>query len=515
MAHPLRLLGPRLVTLLATVSLALPALAQADPDRLEEALEEPGADETVDDTRPPLPAEPDTAELRALVQQEPAEARPVLRRAARTAREPDARAMALLVLARIDPTRATARICSRALRIDPVPLVRRAAAECLGRLPSASAAPQTPALVAALDDEALDVLTMVGWALANSGDPAAIGPVTAGIEHPDPRVSRLFFEYTQRLRSRHGAPLDEAVPEGAARLVPAPDAIISQGGGLETTASTGWLALYGGMSGWLHGGFFPAAHGGPGLQSVAALSSLGGAVAGAAAGGAYGFFRADRLVLAQNVVQLGTFGTIAGYGAGLLSGPGPQMGINMASFGASGALVGTGVAVAMNEVMAPTPGALTLGVATGMGAAMTTGALALGYSLEVDAVIGSVLFMGGATGALTTLVMAPYDVGLLPIVGASLGGISFATVSALTLGIVESVQLRNADQIYTPGAGWAVAGSYALGAVTGAGLALLAPPELDPFLATDLRLNPPAVVVLPDTLNPRRTITLAQLGGTF
>jgi hypothetical protein len=492
------------------------AAAQADPDRLEEPAGL-APDDPADDAGPRLapPSDPSVDELRALVQADPRVARPLLRRAARTASDASERAVALLVLARVDPTRATARICSRALRIDPAVRARRAAAECLGRLPPVAAAPQTPALVAALEDESLDVMTMVGWAPGNAGDAAATGPVTALTRHEDPRVARLFFEYTQRLRSRHGAPLEPAEREGAARLVPPPDALVSQGRGLEATTSTAWLALYGAMSGWLHGGLFPAAHGGTAMQPIVALTALGGAVAGAAAGGAYGFFRADRLVLAHNVVQVGAFGTLVGYGAGLLSGPGPQVGINMASFGAAGAIAGTGIAVVMNEVVTPTPGALALGAAAGLGAATSAGALAVGYSLPPTAVMGSLLLLGGATGALTTILVAPYDVGLLPIVGATVGGLGFATAAAVTFGIVEAVQIQGQPAGFTPGAGWVVAGSYALGAVTGAALGLVLPGHMDPFLASGLRLALPSLSILPDVVDPRRTLTLAQLGGTF
>jgi hypothetical protein len=268
------------------------------------------------------------------------------------------------------------------------------------------------------------------------------------------------------------------------------------------------------MAGWLHGGFFPAAHGGA-LQDLAALSALGGAVAGVAAGGAYGFFRAKKLTLAHNIVQLGTFGTLAGYGAGLLTGGGPQAGINMSSYSLSGFLVGTGAAIAINEAYAPTPGALALGLATGFGTAVGFGSLALSYGAPLDGFLGASLFFGGVSGALTTVVAAPYRIGLLPVAGATIGGLLLSSTTGFVVGIAESAQLFGAMPNFTPGAGWAVAGAYLVGASTGAALAMMAPDDLDPFLAGGLTLQPPTIAVLPDVVDPRRTMTLASLGGTF
>jgi len=56
----------------------------------------------------------------------------------------------------------------------------------------------------ALDDPSLDVMTMVGWALANTGDAASIVPLTARVAHEDVRVAKLFFGYAERLRDRLG-----------------------------------------------------------------------------------------------------------------------------------------------------------------------------------------------------------------------------------------------------------------------------------------------------------------------
>lgn len=497
-----------------------PALEGArDAIDQSEAAQAEGAqpERPVEDVRPPLPRAPTAAEVRNLMDADPRFARPILRRAARTATDPAVRALSLLALARVDPSRATARICARSLRIDPAARVRRASGECLGRLPVEAAAGHTATLLAALDDEALDVRTMAGWALASVGDEAALAPVSARVNDPDPRVASLFYDYEQRLRARHGAPavrvVDEKVVRGP-RVVPPADALLPSRESVETTLATTWTALYGGMSGWLHGGFFPSAHGGP-LADLASLSALGGAVAGAAAFGAYGFLRAKKLTLAHNLVQLGTFGTLAGYGAGLLSGTGPQAGINMSSYSLSGGLVGTGVALAINEAYEPTPGALALGLATGFGTGVSFGSLARSYGGSFEGLVGAGLFFGGVSGALTTVIAAPYEIGLWPILGATVGGLAVASVTGVVLGVVEGAQLFEATRNYTPGVGWAVAGGYALGACTGAALALLLPDELDPFLAGALRLRPPAITVLPDVVDARRTVTLASIGGTF
>lgn len=497
--------------------------AETSPVRTapQSRVPEDPSDDVADDADDPdagrLPPRASTEEeVRALLKADPRFARPLLRRAARTALDPNVRSLGLLVLARVDPSRATARICARALRIDPAAQVRRAAAECLGRLPGVAGSSQTPALLSALEDEALDVQTMAGWALATVGDEAAVEGVTERATDEDPRVARLFYDYAQRLRARHGAPVSEGFKDyDGPRAVPSADALLPSSNSLETTASTTWLALYGGMAGWLHGGFFPAAHGGATLQQLSALTALGGAVVGVAAGGSYGFFRARKLTLAHNLVQLGTFGTAAGYGAGLLSGGGPQAGINMSSYSLSGLLAGTGVALAMNETVEPTPGALALGVATGFGSGVGFGSLALSYGVPLDGFLGAALFFGGTTGVLTTVLAAPYEFGLLPIAGATVGGIGMATAAGVVVGMAETAQLFGADRPYTAGSGWAVAGGYVVGATTGAALAMLIPKDLDPFLAGSLRLRPPTLAVLPDPVSPQTTVTLASIGGSF
>jgi hypothetical protein len=508
----------RLFPLVLAAALAAPtAWAQDDEaDRLEETVDDepaPGDDAAPTDAAPPpppapppraaLPPLPSAQEIKNLARADPRFARPILRRAARTAPDARRRALGIVVLARVDPTRATSRICARALRIDPAPRVRRAAAECLGRLPPGASETQTPALVAALSEsEALDVRTMAGWALANVGDTSAIVSVSALVQHEDERVARLFYEYALRLRSRHGLAMTvDDSRAGQPRLVPPGDALVAQSSGIEIAASTAWMALYGGMTGWLHGGLFPAAHGGAGFQQASALTALGGAVAGVAAGGAYGFFAADELPRAQTVVQIGTAGTLAGYGFGLLSAVGPEAGLNTASYSLTGSIAGIGVGVLMNETLRPTPGALALGVATGLGAAVSLGTVGLTYGFEAERFAGLMLLTGGAAGGLTTIVAAPYEIGLLPIVAGTASGLVGAAVSGSVVGLAEAAQLANPGSPITPGAGWAVAGGYVVGAALGGGAAYLLPRDLDPFLAS--------------LKNPGEAIPVALIGGTF
>ncbi|HEY1097456.1 MAG TPA: HEAT repeat domain-containing protein, partial [Myxococcota bacterium] len=203
------------LALLAQVSAPVAAPVAAPSSTSSEAVVDPRA-VTVDaapagsgvsfdpDDPPPVVDLPSDDQLRLLAQRDIAAARPTLRRAARTAERAGTRALAVRLLATNDASVATARICARALRLDVDANVRRAGAECLGRVGPRLGAPHTPALLAALDDPALDVVTMAGWGLANVGDAAAIGALNSRVTHPDVRVGRLFHGYTLRLRERLG-----------------------------------------------------------------------------------------------------------------------------------------------------------------------------------------------------------------------------------------------------------------------------------------------------------------------
>lgn len=462
---------------------------------------------------PPLPS---LEELDVLDQTDPRFARPILRRVARTAPDAERRVRALKILATRDPSKATARICARALRIDADVTVRRAGAECIGRMSEEHAASQSAVLVAALDDESLDVVTMAGWALANVGNRESLGPVAAKVRHPDRRVGRLFVDYGEKLRGRHGLRYDDPASSSGEQLVPPPGRLAAQLRGLEITAATGWLSLYGGMSGWLHGGMLVAAYGGPIWQNVSPLTAMGGAVVGVIGGGSYAFFRADNLRLAHTVVQLGTFGTLVGYGAGLLSDVAPQNGINMSLFGMAGSAVGTGIGIALAETRPPTAGALALGATVAFGSAVSFGGLGYSSSYTNEGAFALAMLAGGGLGALTTLVAAPAEIGLLPCIGATIGGATFAAVAGVLVGGVESFQLGlDAARPFTEGSGWAIAAGYATGAVVGGLSAALLPAEWDPLLAGSLSLTPPSFGAVPSLKDPRSPIPVAVLGGSF
>jgi len=466
----------------------------------------------VGDEALPLPT---LEELQVLDGTDPRFARPIVRRVARTAPDGERRARALEILAARDPSRATARICARALRLDTEPLVRRGGAECLGRLREEHAGGQTSSLVAALDDESLDVVTMAGWALANVGTREALGPVAARVRHPDRRVAALFVDFSERLRVRHGLRYDEGA-SSEIELVPPPGRLTAQMRGIEVTAATGWLAMYGGMSGWLHGGMIVASYGGPIWQNTAPLASMGGAVVGVIGGGTYAFFRADDLRLSHTVVQLGTFGTLVGYGAGLLSDVPPQNGVNMTLYGAAGSLVGTGLGVALAETRPPTSGALALGATVAFGGAVSFGGLAYASAYTNEGAFALAMVTGGGLGVITTLVAAPAEIGILPCVGATLGGTIFAAIAGVVVGGVESIQLGlDGDRPFTEGSGWAIAAGYATGAVVGGLSFALLPAEWDPLLGGSLSLTPPTLAALPSITDPRRPVPVAVLGGSF
>jgi hypothetical protein len=492
-----------LLTVRAGLAHESPAVAATSP---------PAATSSSTTEAPPLPT---LEELEVLDGTDPRFARPIVRRVARTAPDKERRARALMILAQRDPSKATARICARALRLDPELSVRRAGAECIGRMSEEHSNAQTSVLVAALDDESLDVVTMAGWALANVGGREALGPVAAKVRHPDRRVGRLFVDFSERLRGRHALRYDDRT-SSAEQLVPPPGRLAAQLRGLEVTAATGWLSLYGGMSGWLHGGMLVAAYGGPIWQNLSPLSAMGGAVVGLIGGGSYAFFRADDLRLAHTVVQLGTFGTLVGYGAGLLSDVAPQNGVNMALFGMAGSAVGTGIGIALAETRPPTSGALALGATVAFGSAVSFGGLAYSSSYSNEGAFALAMLAGGGLGALTTLVAAPAEIGLLPCIGATVGGATFAAIAGVLVGGVESFQLGlDALRPFTEGSGWAIAAGYATGAVVGGLSAALLPAEWDPLLAGRLTLTPPSFAAVPSLKDPRSPIPVAVLGGSF
>jgi hypothetical protein len=270
------------------------------------------------------------------------------------------------------------------------------------------------------------------------------------------------------------------------------------------------------MTGWLHGGLFVTAYGGPPWQMLSALTAMSGAVVGVLAGGSYGFFRADKLKLAHTVVQLGTLGTLVGYGAGTLSNVPPLNGLNMASWGLAGTAVGVLTGVALNETRPPTAGALMLGATVGYGTAVALGGLALTSRYSFEGSFGLAMLGGGAAGLMTTMVAAPAEIGVIPCAAATVGGTVVATMLGLGVATVETIQLgADATAPFTEGSGWAIVAGYATGAVVAGGLATLLPAEWDPLLTEAVAIVPPTVSVLPSVEDPRVAVPIAALGGTF
>ncbi|MBI1947245.1 MAG: HEAT repeat domain-containing protein [Deltaproteobacteria bacterium] len=497
------------VCLLSTaLAWAAPAAAQEPP-----AVAAEPAPRVIDPAAAPdaPPLFVSDVDLERLAEQDLNAARPLLRRAARSAPSPETRALALSLLATNDATTATARICARSLRIDPAAAVRRSAAECLGRIGADMGGAQTPALVAALGDGNLDVITMAGWALANVGDSSALGEVAARLKHDDPRVAKLFLGYAERMTARLG--LDEVVGapppprdrEGR-RLIPGGLALATQAHGLDMAASTAWLGMFGGMVGWYHGAFLLSAHGGVGGANAAALGGLGGAALGAAAGSTYAFTRADSVPLAHTVVQLGTLGTLAGFGAGVLSGVPPSSGVTAANLSAVGTLAGTALGVALVETSPPTLGALGTGLVAGLAAGTAGGSLAFSYGLTPSSSAGTALLCGSATGVATTIALRDVDVGLFPLAGAALGSLGGGGAMG---GLTALVQGGTQPEAI----GWSVLAGTAAGAAAGAAAGLALPRSWDPLVASDLAITPPVVTLLP---TPRgEAVPGVMLAGTF
>jgi hypothetical protein len=452
-------------------------------------------------------------ELAKLAESDINAARPILRRTARSAPQSASRALAVRLLGTHDPGTATARICARSLRVDVDPGVRRAAAECLGRLGPDVGGPHTSELVAALTDGNLDVTTMAGWALANVGDAAAIGSLAVLAHHDDERVARLFIGYAERMRARLGL-VYEAKPEETVehdekgnRLVPPGYVLISQAHGLDLAASTGWLGLYGGVMGWYHGAYLLSAHGGTAGAEAAALGGLGGAAIGAAAASAYAFTRADTLPLAHTVVQMGTFGTFAGFGAGLLSSVGPTSFVSASNLSFAGTLAGTAAGVAMVEARPPTLGALGTGLVAGLSVGTATGAVWSSYKLSPGTAIGASLLTGSIAGATSTVATSNLDIGLFPLSGGALGTLVGAGVGSVVFGLAEG-------QNYTEATGWGIAGFTLGGTALGAVGGMLFPREWDPLLNKELAFFPPTVAALP-SYDGRAVVPGVVLAGNF
>lgn len=482
----------------STTAVVVDATATLDPS-------DPGA------AAAPLPPLPSDDDLRLLAADDIGVARGPLRRAARTAPSAATRALAVRLLATNDASLATARICARTLRLDVDVEPRRAAAECLGRLGPKLSGPQTPQLLAALNDPAIDVVTMAGWALSNVGDAAAVGPLAERIGHPDVRVGRLFHGYSERLRDRLNLRYGADIAPGSASSptsVP-PGAVLAFGANsLDAAASTAWLGIYGAMVGWLEGPLLVAAHGGTAGGDAAPLAALGvGAVAGAAMS-AYGFARAPHLPLAHTVVQFGAFGTLAGYGAGLLAKNGAPAGVLAADGAVLGTLVGTGMGMVLVETAPPSMGALAAGMTAAVGVGAAGAALTTANGDAFDKNLGALLFAGSVAGAGTTLLLGQRDIGLFPVVGAAAG----FGVGAGVGGIAASSM---AGSTLTEQTGWVMVASMLVGAAGGGVLGAWLPADLDPLLGGRLTLNAPSLAVLPALGGNTQTAAVAVVSGAF
>lgn len=475
----------------------------------------PPADPAAVDVRPaneppPLPTD---AELRALVEKDVAAARPLLRRAARTASTAATRSLALRLLATWDPSTATARICARSLRLDLDTLVRRSGAECLGRLGPRLSSGYTAALTAALTDSSLDVVTMAGWAIANVGDAGAVENVAALVEHPDKRVGKLFRGYAERMRERLGlsetlSGTTETVSTDGPTTAPPGVALTLGAHGLDVAASTSWLGVYGAMAGWVEGPLLLSAHGGEAGANAGSLAALGLAALGAASLSGYGYARADSLPLAHTVVQFGTLGGLAGYGGGMLVGLPPSSAVASANLSLVGTLVGTGVGIAYVESRPPTVGALTAGMTASLLVGASSATLAASYGYPFNQQLGMLLVTGGVAGGATTALLSNREVGLFPTSGALLGGMVLGGAGALVGGAVEGVD-------FTEKTGWLALSGVAVGAALGGIGGSLLPRENDPLLSGTLQLNPPTLGLLPGAGARRDATPVAMLSGSF
>ena len=188
----------------------------------------------------------------------------------------------------------------------------------------------------------------------------------------------------------------------------------------------------------------------------------------------------------------------------------------MASYGFLGALAGTGLGIVSAHTMPATASALTFGGAMGLGASFGLGSIALSLHWDPVSTAGLAMMAGGLTGGLATIVAAPYEFGLFPSLGATLGGILGAVIMGVSVGVVEMAQLLGTNELtFTEGSGWATAGGYLIGGILGGGTALLLPANWDPFLTQRLQLLPPQLGFIPDIKDPKKRSPVALIGASF
>jgi hypothetical protein len=478
--------------------LGLPGLAEEGHDHGEQA---PSAAEGPDDPGPhPVNSEHSphwhSLEVKALE----GEIRAELRRLARTSDDPHHRRRALVILTKRDPGVATAHICDRLLRLDGSPGVKVAAAACLGRQKERVSAAHLPTLVAALGDDRDVVQIAAGEAIAKVGDWAAINALSASAKKTTGTTAISLDQAAARGRKRLERAVAFRAQEEANALapiaLPAAATLIPAKAVMNRTLSAMWLGVYGGSVGWLSGGLAPILLGQGDFLEAGPFYSVAGGTLGIVAGATYGALVAPEFRQAHTVVQLGTLGTLLGAGAGFLTAAPGSGGSGLALGSLLGTLAGTGTGVVLAQVATPTPGALALGTAVAGGAGLSF--VALGGSLGFRSTPAFALAaMGtGLTGTVATLAASPYDVGLFPILGATLGGGTLATLAGFGVGLVESIQGVQPTAAGREGRGWAVFGGYLVGAALGGVGASFIPNKWDPFVDLDIQ---PATSALPPT----------------
>ncbi|MFZ9889050.1 MAG: HEAT repeat domain-containing protein [Myxococcota bacterium] len=441
-----------------------------------------------------------------------------LRRGARSDPDASVRAAALRSLAQEDPTVATGRICVRALRADEAPSVRRAAAECLGQLPLPLATSHTAALIGALQDEHVDVVTMAAWALGRVGDPAARVAVLRLRTHPDSRGVTLAAEYEALLVARHGA-LTQPTPSTSVQSG-ADDELArraqvearAQTRAAEVLASAAWLSVFGGMSGWVYGGMLGAAHLGD-AGAFASLGALGGALGGAAAGGAFALGRRPSLLSGLLLSELAAFGGIAGYGLAALASAPAQRGKNLANFSATGALLGTGLALVVDRGNGPLATRLAAGLGATVGTGTAAGLLVFGVGGDAIESAASALLAGGSAGLLAVVVSPRAEEGVTGWMGAVLGGSTLACISGLVVASMGQYVLP--QEAVLRGTALATVAGGASGALAGTLFARRVLQEHDPFLAVAISRMSPRILFALDRTNMARALPLLGVGGVL
>lgn len=429
-----------------------------------------------------------------------AQARRDIRRAARSEASDAVRVKALGMLASRDPSAATGRICGRALRTDPEAKVRRAAAKCLGRLPQRFMGTEQVSLIGALEDENIDVVNMAGWALARTDGVTALPRIRELTSHPDPRVAQLFTTYATRLDQQEQSRAQRLERVEKRRLRARERRRASLDDGFEVALGASWLALYGGLSGYLHGAMVPLGH--LNASDFSVLGALSGGITGFALGGTFGLSQKLSFNQAHAIVQIGSLATIAGYSTGWLSETGPARGLNAVSYGLMGSLLGNGLALSLVHFVRPSAGSLAFGVVSGGGIGFTTAILASGYGFSAADSMWAGLWSGSLTGLVATVVASPFDWATLPLFSAAAFGCVGALLGAMgtpTFGVEQA---------------WAIAGGAGVGAAAGAVLGFTVPAEADPFYG-NIRVQAPAVSWLPAAKNGTSPQPLVSVAGSF